>query len=140
MGWYVGTRNTVNEPCLDEAVKDSITRGKESTINKIVELIIKHNKKTGRACIIALDGYIGASFIEAADMLSKALKEKGLKSDQVDINSVYLSKEKIEKFEKTYLTEDPSFGVVCNKRLKDIMDTAKIKQLKQKIAMTRKNN
>ncbi|MCL4377423.1 MAG: hypothetical protein M1409_03405 [Actinobacteria bacterium] len=141
MGWYISTRNCENRPKISKNTSESSVIGQEKVYKFITDLIEKQNKDKRRTIIIALEGYIGARFSKLAEGIKKALENNDLKAELIDISSIYKPRERIEKFEKQYLTDDPSFGIVCtNGWLKNLIDQNKIKSFKAKIGKIKVKN
>ncbi|MGB6122744.1 MAG: hypothetical protein WBG80_12605, partial [Bacteroidota bacterium] len=138
MPWYTLV-DAVNDPQIPDGWGRSIIMGKENVSRSICDMIARQQTKRNRPIVVALDGFLGAQFKDVVERVSLLLSEQGLGVEAVDVSSLYKSRAGIERYVRPYLTDDPSFGIVCNNgRLKDLMVPAAIARLKKKIQKTKK--
>ncbi len=138
MPWYT-LIDGVNKPHIPEELSKSVIKGNVEVCRFICDLIVRHCKEKNRTFVLALDGFLGANPEGAAGQIAKLLKGRGLRSEIVNVCTLFKGQDFINKYAKPFMTEDPSFGVVCNKgRLKDLMDPARIIEFRQKIQKIKK--
>ncbi len=139
MAWYIGERNCLNEPLVSDYSKDSILVGKDGIYKIITELIQKESGN--KTIVLAIEGYIGARFEGLAKKIKDFLKIKLINARLINISTIYKSADFIKDYEKTFVTDDPSFGVFCaNGWLKKLIDQRKLKKLQNEIKKIKKNN
>lgn len=133
MPWYTRV-DGVNKPDIPAEWSQSIVTGTHEICQFILELIKSHWENQKRPCIIALDGYFGARLKPIAEGIANISDSDYYRIETVDFNTVFKSRKKIEEFIQPFLTDDPSFGIVCKKcSIKDMMHPERIAGLKQKI-------
>ena len=134
MAWYTDIKNWVNHPEVEKRWSGSILKGNDKVCERICDLIEQHNQNNGKICVIALDGFIGVEWSSVVDKTKEKLSKRNLEIETIDMNFLFKPMNLIEDFTKPYLTDDPSFGYVCEKgRLKHLFDSIKIKELKKRI-------
>jgi hypothetical protein len=138
MPWYTLV-DAPNKPQIPPGWAHSIIRGKKDVGRSLSDVIASGQTKRGRPVVVALDGFLGAQFTEVLSEVGALLGEQGLSTETVDVNTLFRSRKRIEQYLRPYLTDDPSFGIVCKRgRLKDLMNPASIERLKKRIQKTRK--
>ena len=133
MPWYTLV-DDVNKPKLSGQLGKGIVRGNEPACRFVRDLVIKHITRQKRSCILAFDGFLGAQWESIVERIVELLKEHNLKTEIISANTLFKSPEQIDRYAKPYMTDDPSFGIVCNKgRLAHWMNTARISKFREKV-------
>lgn len=141
MSWYIRERNCINQPKIKNSWVENIFKGNKDVCKKIYDLITEHNNENNIPCVLAFDGFIGAEWEPIINSVEELLAKRDLKIEKININNFYKSLEDINEFQKTYLTDDPSFGFVCEKgRLKHLLNLNKIKDLRKRIKSLKKKD
>jgi len=138
MPWYTLV-DGVNNPNIPKEWSNSVIKGNGEVCRFICDLIIKHFKNHNRIFVLALDGFLGTRLESVSDKVTELLSDQGLSIEKVNINTLFKSPDFIDKYVQLYVTDDPSFGIACNKgKLKDLMDLTSIIDLRQRIQKIKK--
>jgi mannose-6-phosphate isomerase class I len=104
----------------------------------ISDLIKKDSSK--KRYFFAFDGFIGVGWKKIISNLKKVLEGKGFRVEEVDISSCYKSSDEIEEMVRSFLPDDPVFGIVFNGRLKDFFDEKRAKSLRKRLRNKKKKD
>ena len=111
----------------------SIVSGRDEVCQFIGDLIVQYVKSKKRNCILALDGFLGVEWKSLLLGVNEFLTKEGLKVETMYFSSCYKSPDEIEKIVTPFLTNDPSFGFVFNKRLQHLLDSDCLEELRKKL-------
>lgn len=127
MPLYEYYENAVNNVCVSDKSRESAVTGTTAVLQQITRI--------GKTGAIAIDGWYGVDWKSIAEQLKNCYDEQGIPVEMVHAYTLYQSDEKISAYQKTYETEDPSFGWVNSDGvLLDIMDGDKLDALRTHIA------
>lgn len=84
---------------------------------------------------IGLDGWYGVNWDSLLERLSAAAADRGVPLDVVNIYDAFVPSGRIAEYQKTYETDDPSFGWVNSEGvLEDLMDDGLVAALHERLA------
>jgi len=102
-------------------------------------LIVTHTTNENRSIVLALDGFLGTNMKGILEHVSELLNIKDLSVETVNVSTLFKSQDMIDRYAQPYLTDDPSFGIVCNKgSLEDLMEPTSLNEFRQKIQKIKK--
>jgi len=132
MSWYTLV-DGVNKPHIPEEWSKSIIKGNAKICHFIYDLIASHISQQDRTFVLALDGFLGSNLKGIVEQITELLNDQNLTVEIVDVNTLFKSQDMIDKYAQSYLTDDPSFGIVCKKgSLKDLMNPPSLIDFRQK--------
>ena len=106
---------------------DAICRLVNSSVNQAIASSGK------RACILAIDGFLGVEWQRFISAMKDSLVEAGFSAETIDIASCYKPLSENEKIINPYLSGDPFFGRIFDGHLEDFLDNNKIDALQGKL-------
>lgn len=138
MPWYTLT-DAKNEIKFKETSADIYVDGIENISEFIFGSIVKKALKKSNTVVLGIDGFLGAQFEQVVSSVKDELAENEIEVQLFDVSSLFKFQAALKKIAKPYNTKDTSFGRVClDKKLSDLMDSAKIEKLKKDIAKIKK--
>ena len=138
MAWYTLV-DGINKPHIPDEWSKSIVKGNDKICRFIYDLIVEHLTNQSRTFVLALDGFLGTNLKGIVEQVDELLSNQNLKIETVDVNTLFKSQDMIDRYVQPYMTDDPSFGIVCNKgKLKDLMDSTALIEFRQKIQKMKK--
>ena len=122
MPLYEYYENAENKVQLSDASREDIVIGTEKVIKSLASVL------KGAA---AVDGWYGVDWIGMKDKLEQECAEE---TEFISAAAMFREEASIAEYQKTYVTEDPSFGWVNDSGvITDILDPEKIEQVKERI-------
>ncbi len=119
--------NAFNTIPLTDDDRASVRFGTQPTIDALAE----HIRPGSR---IGLDGWYGVDWPTLADSLAAVAASRGVVLTLINTAELYISEEEIAAYQKTYETDDPSFGWVnSDGALEDLIDPEKVAELKKRL-------
>ncbi len=126
---YESIKNADNKIVISAANRDSCVFGWDKVISSLCAKVAG-GKKT-----IAIDGWYGINYDRIAEALKAAVEAAGKKARLIPAVGLYLSREEIINYNQPFVTDDPGFGKVNRFGvIEDIMDKAKVADIKEKLA------
>src|SRR5204862_4185422 len=111
--------------------RDAVVMGTEPTLRRMIDLFRAQTQKKGGPVVVALDGWYGIDWVKIVTSIREAADQGGIEIQFQHINTAFKPIDDINRYKKTYLTEDPGFGYVnAGGHIQDLMDAAKIRTLK----------
>jgi len=140
MPLYEDRKNAENKIKVSPETRDSIIFGTDKVLEKIIETAKFYKEKEQRTAILGFDGWMGVDWMRLESTVKSEGEKAGLNIEVIHIYSTFKSDDEIKEYKKTFITDDPSFGYVNRDgKIEDIMDDAKIEELKIKINEYRNN-
>lgn len=137
MPWYTLV-DAKNKPKLKSDLTDSFVQGTKKVVDFVVKSVVKKISGNDRSFVIGIDGFLGTQTREIANSICNLLLQKEIKAELFDTKVLFKSSSDISKLAEPYLTDDLSFGYVCNdKNLIDLMDARRIEELRKRIQALR---
>jgi len=133
MSIYYSIDEALNRPQIPEEWTESIVTGCDGVCQFVSNLILQHAKYKKRTCLLALDGFLGVEWKSALHGIKELLKKEGLKFETIDFSYCYKSPSEIKKIAAPFLTNDPSFGFVFNKRLENFLNSVRLQELRKRL-------
>ena len=134
MPLYENTQNAENKIKIDPDYRDSIIFGPAGFLEMVLNLVKEHKEIENTTMLLGFDGWFGVDW-EKIDVSTKIEAERrGIKIETLNINQVFRPLREIDKYKKTFITDDPGFGLVnVDGRIQNLMEKGKIKKLTDKI-------
>jgi len=131
MPLYENDRNAHNRIKVKKEWSDVVVFGTDDTIGEITARIGKKFQSSKKTVVVAFDGWYGVDWHSVIDHVKHAFSKTSLKPVFTNINSVFLPEERIAGYKKSFLSDDPSFGIVNSDGcIEDIMDKKAVQRLK----------
>ena len=125
MAWYTSSDNQINRPRLSPAWTSSIVHGQDAAAETIAGTLANDAARLQRPVFIALETFKGVSLDSFILALTSQLQSRHCQVECVNVNSIFLSQEEIQKrIEPFTLPDDPSFGRVFPGTIADFIDPA----------------
>lgn len=119
--------NALNVIPLTDEQRGEVSFGTGPTIADLADRI-----QAGAS--VGIDGWYGVDWPALIDPLLAKLRERGLQADAVSTSTIYRSQDEIAEYQKTYETDDPSFGWVNSDGvLQDLLDPSRVEELRQRL-------
>jgi mannose-6-phosphate isomerase len=125
-------KTEINRVRIPKEWSESVVVGLDQVCRFIYNLV-KKEVVSGKNCLLALDGYLGAEWQLMVPRINKLLVEEGFDAEVIDIASCYKSSNEIEKIINPLLNSDPFFGQVFDGNLEDFLDPNCLEALKKKL-------
>ena len=136
---YYSIDETLNRPQIPKEWIESIITGRDEICEFVSNLLLQHAKSKKRACLLALDGFLGVEWKSILPGIYKLMEKEGLKVRTIDFSSYYKSQTEIEKIVTPFLTNDPSFGFVFSSKLERLLNSDYIEELRKELKYERKS-
>jgi len=131
MPLYENDRNAQNRIKVKKEWSDAVVFGTYNTINYITSRINEKLETSKKTVTVAFDGWYGVDWHLVIDRMQRAFSKTPVKLTFTNINSVFLSEERIAKYKKAFLSDDPSFGMVnTDGCIEDLMDQDAVQHLR----------
>ncbi len=125
MPLYEYYENAENKVHLDAALTRDVLIGTGKTMDAVAELV--REKK-----VVAMDGWYGVDFQSICVQMTRRLGDDLILIDSCEM---FMDAKDVADYQKTYETEDPSFGWVnAEGRLQDIMEPERIRSVASRAA------
>ena len=129
MPLYEYYRNAQNKVEISQQAKSSAIFGTDHVLERVASLL--------KGCA-AIDGWYGVEWEDLIRQLQEKCDAANLKTAFFHSSELFCDAAYIAEYQKTYVTDDPSFGWVNDSGLiTDLMDSAKIERLRQTIQTNR---
>lgn len=123
--YYENAANTVPLSADDLA---GVTQGTDQVVAALAELA-----RPGAR--LGFDGWYGVNWPALIDAVVAAAAARGVEVAAVNASELYVGAEEIAAYQKTYETDDPSFGWVNSDGvLEDLLDDARVAALRERLA------
>ena len=141
MALYENMNNAENRIRVKTGWRDAVVVGTEPTIGAMIDLFRGQSQKKGAPVVVAFDGWYGVEWGEIVASIREAADRAGMKIQFQHINTVFKPIDYINQYKKTYVTDDPGFGYVnSGGHIQDLMDAAKVQNLKATMEGVRQQN
>jgi len=138
--------SAVNRPELSQKTIDSIVTSTGDVCQHISRLLIKHfdENSESAACLMAMDGYIGANWSQSLALIEKSLKTHGITVSTIDVTKCYKSSDELEDMFKENLpvdsVKDPIslFGKLYERTIEDLFSFDRLNSLIMELKESRK--
>ena len=131
MSIYYSIDEAVNRLQVPRQWVESIVVGRDKVCKFVGNLIIRHLKAKKRTCVIALDGFLGVDWETILLGMNSVLKKEGLRFETIDFSSTYKSPKEIERIVNPCMANDPSFGLVSEKKLEHLLNHDHVEELRK---------
>lgn len=119
--------NATNDIPLAQEHLDRAAFGTDAVIAKLAESLVEGSR-------MGIEGWYGVNWRSLTDAVKAAAAAKGVEVTLVPAAGLFVSQEEIAQYQKTYETDDPSFGWVNSDGvLEDLLDGAKVQELKERL-------
>ncbi|WP_372935112.1 class I mannose-6-phosphate isomerase [Mariniphaga sediminis] len=131
--------SAVNRPHLSDEEIDSVIAGTKESAKYISGLVLDKLEAGHDKIVLAIDGYIGATFKQIVNLVSQELKLKSFNINVFDFKNVLKSQEQLENEFSKYLEEDRGkdpvllFGKLFNGSYEDLFDSEKLVRFEEDI-------
>ena len=112
-----------------------LKQGIENLVKYIIESAKIHKTNRKRACLFALDGYLGIEWERVLKPLEELSEVEDLKMKAIDFSQCYKS---LDKIAQKCLSKEKSFGYVYSGKIIDVLDKRSVKKLKKDAEKLRK--
>jgi hypothetical protein len=137
MPLYEDRRNADNVIEVSPSCSDAIRMGTENSVESLLAAILSKAGTLGRGPIVAFDGWYGVEWKVIISMLSTLDHAQAI-GQTVNINSIYISPDKIAAYKLPYITDDSGFGYVNGTgQISDLFDPIKVDELKLALSASR---
>ncbi len=131
--------NAINKPRLSNDEISSIIAGTNESAKNIAELIIEKLEEGQGNIVLAIDGYIGATFTQIVNLVSQELKLRLVNVNTFDFKNVLKSSAQLEEELSDYLKEDMEkdpvllFGKLFKGNYEDLLNSDKLSEFENQI-------
>ncbi len=133
MPLYEYRTNAENKVLLSKADAGSFVVGTVAVAEDIVS-------RAGAGARIGIDGWYGVDFAALGSAIKSAAERAGFSTTLIYSATLFASPEKIAAYQKTYETDDPSFGWVNGEgTLLDIIDSNAVDDVKDRLRRSSKD-
>lgn len=131
MPLYECRTNAENSIQVPDAVREAVVYGTDATIAAIADAVTAKSAALGRPAAVAFDGWYNIDW----PAIVGAMRAAGLAVEAISINTVFRPMAEIDAYKRTYITDDPCFGL-CNTdgAIEDLMDAGKLAALRARLA------
>ena len=133
-------KDVVNKPALSDEIINSVISGTKQSAAHLSKLLFdKINEKAVNKAVIALEGYISATWDQTVNLISQNLKLKSVKITAINFADIYKTPEQLDEELAGCLEidreKDPVllFGKVFEGTFEDLLDIQKLKNLKERL-------
>lgn len=127
MPWYTAEDNAINLLRLDASETDLIRTDPSATCRQIADQLVADLERTERSVVLAIDGFKGARFGPALDLIEEALRARGIACRRINVNSLFRTRSELTSSLVEYeRPDDPSFGRVFYGEMPDLMNAAAV--------------
>ena len=134
MPLYESRKNAENRINIKPEWRDAVIIGNDAIFEYFTNLINNRTNKS-RPLIIAFDGWYGIDWKKILSDFSRIAKFSEIQIVSYSMHEVFKQIDDINKYKQTFITEDPSFGLVnIDGKIIDILDSQKLADLKGKLS------
>jgi len=132
----------INRPRLAPSVTRSFLAGTDEVCRSLTNGILARIA-TGQTCLVALDGYPGAQWAPALDVIAQRLAQHGVAVARIDVSQYYRSSDEIDDMLRGNLpvdaVKDPVslFGKLYDGEISDFFDAERLDQLMRALSAGR---
>lgn len=138
MPLYEYAHNAENRIRVSEQTAASVVSGSGAVAGFILDQIREKYESSKSTVLVAMEGWYGIDWTVLLKELSSLGKSRKIAVEPVPASGLFQSRESIGQYKQPYLTEDPSFGIVCEDGvIEDLLDEEKCAALREKLMIRR---
>lgn len=139
MPLYEYAHNAKNSIQVSEQTAASVVSGGREVARSILDQIREKYESTKSTVLVAMEGWYGVEWAPLLNEVSALGKSMKIGIETVPAAGLFQPIDLIMRYKQPYLTEDPSFGIVCEDGvIEDLMDEEKCAVLRENLSERRK--
>ena len=139
MPLYEDRRNAGNRIHVSEECMDAFTVSSPKVAWTLIRAIREKNIQLGRCVRVALDGWYGIEWQKILTHIRDS-DEEGVIANYLSMSKAFYPSHILRQYKQQYITNDAAFGFVnADGRVEELLDPAKIAELREELAAAKGN-